>query len=111
MGLLDKQFRFTEAVGELIAFAYNMGYKFTLGDGHRNPKVFGEFGTREGYGSAKSLHKLRLAIDFNLFVDRKYITQECIEYTILHEYWKTLGGAEAISGDPNHFSFEHNGMR
>lgn len=106
-----KQRAFTRMIGNLIVFAYSKGYELSLGDAYRDPRVFGDMGTTRGYGRASSNHKLRLAIDFNLFKDGKYLraTEDYIE---LGEYWESIGGCwGGRFNDGNHFSVVHNGRR
>lgn len=96
----------------LICYAYDKGYELTVGDAYRDPRLHGEHGTKKGYGSAKSVHKQRLAMDLNLFVGGEYITSsEHKAWDELHKYWRGLGGAERVPTDANHFSFEHGGCR
>ena len=98
-------------VHQLIEFAYAMGYELTYGDAYRDPRLHGPLGTKMGYGNSRSCHKIRLAVDFNLFIDGEYKTDE-ESYRPLTEYWKSIGGsAGADFGDANHFSLEHNGVR
>ena len=99
----------------LIAYAYMRGYELTEGDGYRDPRVFGDLdATKDGaYGRKGSLHKLRLAKDYNLFVDDDYITNgKHPAYEDLGTYWESIGGSwGGRFGDANHFSLEHNGRR
>ena len=117
--LREKQSRFVFAVSQLIQFAYSRGYEFTLGDGYRDPRLHGEIGVKMGYGHPKSCHKLRLAIDLNLFADvdgdgdLDYVT-DTAAYKQLGEYWESLHPDARWGGrfeDGNHFSFEHNGNK
>lgn len=108
----QKQRRFTRAVGMLICHAYDLGYELTVGDAYRDPRLHGNHGEKKGYGSANSVHKLRLAADLNLFVGGEYITNsDHPAWDKLHKYWKGLGGADMVPNDANHFSFEHGGFR
>ena len=112
MSLGNKQRQFTLMMGELIVFAYEQGYELTVGDFYRDPRLHGEHGAKKGYGSAKSVHKLRLAGDLNLFVGGEYITSSEHEaWGVLHDYWESLGGAKAVPNDANHFSVEMWGCR
>lgn len=111
MSLSEKQMRFTRKLADLISFAYSMGYGLTFGDAYRDPRLHGEIGEKKSYSHRNSAHKVRLAVDFNLFVNGEYKSGYCEEYKILHDYWQVLGGAPMIENDPNHFSFEHNGVR
>ena len=70
----QKQRRFTKMVAKLIDKATELGYEVSLGDAYRDPRLFGEFGEKKGYGAGRSCHKLRLAIDLNLFKDGIYLT-------------------------------------
>ena len=113
MSLGNKQREFTLAIAELIIYAYEeLEVELTVGDAFRDPRVFGKFGERKGYGTAKSNHKNRLAMDLNLFVDGEWIqSSEHPMWRKLHQYWVKLGGATLIEDDMNHFSFWWNGYR
>lgn len=111
MKLGDKQRLFTSMVAQLIAFAYANGYELTFGDAFRDPRLHGATGEKKGYGSANSCHKLRLAVDFNLFRDGKYL-QGTEQYKELGEFWESIGGSwGGRFNDGNHFALEHDGMR
>jgi hypothetical protein len=104
--LLDMQQLFAQNIGKLIAFAYLNGMELT----------FGESFDDDGIGHMKnSNHYIRLAQDFCLFKDDKYLT-ESDEYEILGSYWKTLyhlnrWGGDFKSQDGNHFSMEFEGRK
>lgn len=109
--LSDKQRRFAKLVPRLIDMAHNLGYEVTLGDAYRDPRVFGNVGEKAGYGNPSSLHKSRLAIDLNLFKDKKYLHDDD-GYKALGEWWESQGGTwGGRFKDPNHFSMEHQGRR
>ena len=102
MGMVDKQNKFAGMVAQLIIFAQQRGYQITFGDAFRDPRVT--------YGHKDSLHRERLAVDLNLFKDGFYIaTDEA--HAPLHDFWDSLGGAERIKGDGNHYSLSYKGMR
>jgi len=95
--LREKQSTFVLMVRDLITFATQSGYEFTFGDawahnGHKKD----------------SNHYIRLAIDLNLFKDGKWIT-DGEDFVPLHDYWDSIGGAQRIIHDMNHFSVEHQG--
>ncbi|MPS58907.1 MAG: M15 family peptidase [Pseudomonas sp.] len=111
MTLGQKQRHFTRLVGLLIEYAYQNGFELTFGDAYRDPRLHGEMGVKKSYSSAKSNHKIRLAVDFNLFKDGKYLTAT-EDYTKLGEYWESLGGCwGGRFNDGNHFSLEHEGFK
>ncbi|MDA3806630.1 MAG: M15 family metallopeptidase [Thiomicrorhabdus sp.] len=116
MSLSGKQQEFAQCVSELIEYAYKKGYGLTFGDAYRDKRVHGDFGVKESYSAAHSVHKLRLAVDFNLFVDDDYISDGLHPgYKDLGKYWKTLHidaswGGDFQSNDANHFSFAHWGV-
>lgn len=113
MTLGQKQRKFTEMIGRLIAWAYANGYELTGGDWYRDPRVHGQVGEKNGYSSANSLHKERLAVDFNLFKDGKYLSRT-EDYAPLGEFWESIGGTwggRFSSPDGNHFSMEHQGRK
>jgi len=113
MTLREKQSLFAYKVGLLLMKVVELGYECTLGDAYRDPRLHGAVGEKLGYGHRKSCHKLRLAIDLNLFKDGKFL-----ETTDGHEelgiWWESIGGTwggRFQPADGNHFSFEHEGMR
>ena len=111
MTLSQKQQQFVLKVSYLIQWAYENGYALTFGDAYRDPRVHGSVGNKQSYSSANSLHKQRLAVDFNLFKDGEYLTRT-EDYQPLGEYWESLGGSwGGRFQDGNHFSIEHNGMK
>jgi hypothetical protein len=67
-------------------------------------------GVRKSYSHPKSAHKVRLALDLNLFKDGIYLEGD--EHTPLGEWWEAQGGAwGGRFGDYNHYSFEHGGIK
>lgn len=113
MTLRQKQSIFLRNVGLLIQYAYEQGYELTAGDAYRDPRVFGEVGDSEGYGRKKSLHKMRLAIDLNLFKNGRYL-QATSDHKPLGDYWESLDINNCWGGrfnDGNHYSMKHEGMR
>ena len=107
----DKQKRFTRHIASLISWAYQQGYALTVGDAYRDPRVFGMVGVMKGYGRARSLHKSRLAMDLNLFIDGEYM-EDSESYRPLGEYWESLDADNVWGGrfnDGNHFSHRHQG--
>ena len=103
MNLSEKQSNFTHMVALLILHAEQLGFKLTFGDAYRSPKV--------EYGHKNSLHRKRLAVDFNLFKGGRYLTATN-DYLPLGEYWESIGGSwGGRFDDGNHFSLEHGGIR
>jgi hypothetical protein len=110
----EKQRQFALMVAQLIIYINSLpGYAVTLGDCYRDPRC--------DYGHPQSLHRQRLAVDINLFVNGEYIT--CVgELADLHwilyekvgKFWENIGGTwggRFAKSDPNHFSLEHDGVR
>jgi D-alanyl-D-alanine carboxypeptidase len=111
MNLFEKQVKFASMVPALIAHAYALGYQVTIGDAYRDARVFGEVGVRKGYGESRSLHKVRLAIDLNLFHDGKYLPLTS-DHEPLGLWWEAQGGTwGGRFNDGNHYSLEHDGMK
>jgi len=116
MKLSDKQKLFSRLVADLIAGIYAMGYSCTLGDAFRDSRVHGAYGEKGSYSASKSLHKLKLAVDINLFDEKgSYITDGGHEaYKRIGEFWMgrhelcEWGGDEGRH-DANHFSLSHDG--
>jgi hypothetical protein len=113
MTLGEQQRLFMRLLPKLISYAHSMGYELTLGDGYRDPRVFGAVGVKQGYGHAKSAHKQRLAIDLNLFKDGEFLTST-EAHRFLGDYWKKQhvscrwGGD---FGDGNHYALERDGIK
>ena len=110
-----KQQRFTLMAAKLIQHIYAEGYTATFGDAYRDPRVHGAHGTKKAgsYSAAGSVHKLRLAVDLNLFKDGKFLAQS-EDHRPLGEYWESMGGAwggRFSSPDGNHYSLEHGGRK
>ena len=104
-GLREKQSRFVLMVALLIGFADLRGYELTFGDAYRDPRV--------KHGHPHSLHRSRLAVDFNVFKEGKYVGGAAEEYEELGVFWEALGGTWGGRFDPidgPHFSLAHNGM-
>lgn len=103
MGMVDKQARFTWMIALLVIHAKHLGYQLTYGDAYRDPRVIFP------YSHENSNHKRRLAVDFNLFKEGKYLTKD-EDYAPLRKYWVSIGGADGIDNDANHFSVEYGGI-
>ena len=113
MTLGEKQELFMLLLPRLLDKAYEMGYKMRGGDLFRDPRVFGKVGEKEGYGHSRSCHKLKLAIDINLFRNGKWLT-ETEDHRQLGEWWEGLHPLCRWGGrfdDGNHYSLEHEGMK
>jgi hypothetical protein len=119
MSTSQLQQEFAYQIAALIGYAYSRGYALTFGDAFRDPRAFGEFGVKPkgSYAEAHSVHKVRLAIDLNLFVDGKYVTDKNNPaYQELGSFWKqqhelARWGGDFHKGDANHFSFEYQGYK
>ncbi|MEQ5318017.1 M15 family metallopeptidase [Providencia vermicola] len=110
MSMVDKQNRFTGMVAKLIIFAQENGYQLTFGEAFRT-KEQAALNEKAGKGISKSLHTERLAVDFNLFKDGKWLTASS-DHKPLGEYWESIGGSwGGRFNDGNHYSLEHNGVR
>jgi len=70
-------------VPRLIDKAIEMGFEVTLGDAYRDPRC--------PYGSKSSRHKVRLAIDLNLFRDGVYLS-DTEDHAPLGIWWEEQGG-------------------
>jgi len=111
MTLGDKQRKFSRMVPRLIDKAHELGLEVSFGDAYRDPRLHGELGVKKGYGAKNSCHKLRLAIDLNLFRDGVYL-QSTEDHRELGEWWESQGGTwGGRFNDGNHYSLEHNGCK
>jgi hypothetical protein len=109
--LRQKQSKFAILAAKLILRAVELGYEVTFGDAYRDPRLHGALGEKKGYGHPSSCHKLRLAIDLNLFKDGVYITDSA-GHEELGQWWELQGGAwGGRFNDFNHYSLEHEGNK
>lgn len=93
--LRQRQIEFMRRVPLLIQRAFALGYEVTGGDLFRDARC--------RYGAAKSLHKLRLAIDLNLFRDGRYL-ERTEDHRPLGEWWESIGGVwGGRFDDGNHY--------
>jgi hypothetical protein len=104
VNLVEKQAAFAQAIARLIQHADALGYQVTFGDAYRDARVT--------YGSEHSLHRIRLAVDLNVFRDGVYLTDGS-EYEDLGLFWESIPGAcwGGRFKDGNHFSFGHGGYK
>jgi len=99
--LLERQMMFAQMLPYLLLKVEELGYKYTLGDAYRDPRC--------PYGSERSLHRSRLAIDLNLFKlgpngEVTYI-QDDEGHKELGAWWESVGGTWGGKGnDFNHYS-------
>ncbi|HHY8164994.1 TPA: M15 family metallopeptidase [Escherichia coli] len=112
MKLSEKQQLFAVMIADLIHWAQEHGYRLTFGEAYRTPEQ-AALNAKSGKGIRNSIHTLRLAVDFNLFINGKY-QADTDAYRPLGEYWESIGGTwggRFSRADGNHFSLEHNGVK
>lgn len=96
MALRKKQSRFVKMVALLVQYAELLGYELTYGD------TYAQVGHKPN-----SFHYKRLAVDFNLFKDGKFLT-ETSDHEPLGKFWKFIGGTwggDFKNKDGNHYSY------
>lgn len=109
MTLGEKQELFMRLLPRLIDHAHELGFEVRGGDLFRDERVHGKFGEKGGYGARHSMHKLRLAIDLNLFRDGVYL-QDTEDHAELGEWWEEQHELCRWGGrfrDGNHYSLGH----
>ncbi|ENF4758478.1 M15 family peptidase, partial [Escherichia coli] len=87
MNLSEKQQLFAVMIADLIHWAQEHGYRLTFGEAYRTPEQ-AALNAKTGKGIRNSLHTLRLAVDFNLFINGEYQT-DTDAYRPLGEYWES----------------------
>jgi hypothetical protein len=110
--LREKQSLFVRLVSQLIQRATEMGYELTFGETYRTPEQ-AILNAKAGKGIKNSLHTERLAVDFNLFKDGRYLAHT-EDHMKLGEYWEALHPLCRWGGrfnDGNHYSLEHEGRK
>lgn len=130
--LLQKQFRFSKMIAELVVWVYEQGYTVQKGDSWRSTDKLYVPGGDEGFEDdlkysyqellfynkktqvTHSKHNDRLAEDLLVWKDFKQLTKE--QYRPLGEKWESMGGkwggrfgvkkenyANEIGWDSSHF--------
>ena len=113
--LQSKQAVFAHLVAQLIYNLNQQGYDVTFGEAYRPPET-ADLYAKQGRGIAKSLHTKRLAIDLNLFLNGKYLT-ETDEYLVAGLMWEGYSTKDIVCcwggrfKDGNHFSVMHDGIK
>ena len=103
--LSDRQRKFASMVPRLIDKAIELGYGVTLGDAYRDPRVHGAMGEKKSYSASASKHKIRLAIDLNLFKGATFL-QKTEDHKPLGEWWESVGGIwGGRFNDGNHYEW------
>lgn len=128
MKLGKKQELFMRLLPGLINKAHSLGFEIRGGDLFRDPRVHGAFGVgilehmkklfnlvgiKFGYGHKNSCHKLKLAIDLNLFKNGRLVTSTS-GHRELGEWWEKQHPDCRWGGrfkDGNHYSLTHWGAR
>lgn len=119
MSLSEKQIRFTSLVSVFIQLVYDeLGMGLTFGEVYRPTVTQEEYIKRGLSKTMNSKHLKRLAVDFNLFIDGKYISDKEM-YRPLGELWESLGGRWGgrfgvergqypylVGWDANHFEYD-----
>lgn len=118
--LSDKQKLMTWCLPLLLNRIHNEGYECTLGDAYRDERSHGGFGEviksvlgGRVYGRRWSVHKIRLAIDLNLFKDGVYLTQT-EDHKVFGLFWESLDPGCRWGGhynDGNHYSIIYRGRQ
>ena len=113
MTLGEKQELFMKLLPRLIDKAHELGFKVRGGDLFRDPRLHGAVGEKKGYGHSKSCHKIKLAIDLNLFKGSKFLSAT-VDHEELGMWWEVQHPDCRWGGrfkDGNHYSITHEGMQ
>lgn len=113
MRLGQAQELFMRQLPRLIDKAHELGFEIRGGDLFRDPRSHGKIGKRIAYGHAFSCHKLKLAIDLNLFKDGEYMSST-EDHRELGEWWEAQHELNCWGGrfnDGNHYSMTWEGMK
>ncbi len=112
----ERQSAFVLKVVKLINFADSMGYALTFGEAWRPPEMAAIY-AKQGKGIKNSLHTDRLAIDFNLFKDGKWLTST-EDHRPLGQFWESLSDAQVTcvwggswGNDGNHYAVAEGGRK
>ncbi len=95
---------FAGNVSKLIRYINEQGYTCTFGEAWRTPEM-AEIYAKRGTGIKRSLHCERRAIDLNLFLEGKYLT-DGNAHKPFGDYWESLDPRNRWGGrfnDGNHY--------
>lgn len=111
MSLTEHQYEFTKDVADLIIYAQIVGIKLTFGEVYRTKYQQVKYVNDGLSNTLLSLHRKRLAVDFNFFVDGKLTYQkEAVQE--LGDYWESLSPLNKWGGNWKSFKdiphFERN---
>lgn len=119
MTLLQKQVLFTMLIAHFIEKISASGYAVTFGEAWRSDET-AKLNEAEGKGISNSLHRLRLAMDLNLFKNGVLLTS-VEDYRPLGEFWESCSdpkgdyvccwGGRFSKPDADHFSISHQGVK
>lgn len=112
MTLSQHQRKFARLLPYLIDYIYTSGYEVTIGEVFRPPETAALY-AKQGRGSARSLHTLKLAVDLNLFFNGRYL-QSWRDHEPFGLFWEDLDkecrwGGRFKSRDGNHYSLAWKG--
>ena len=113
MKLGQKQELFSRLRHQLEGYILEQGYQIRGGELWRS-QAAAEAYAAQGIGIKNSAHRLKLAVDINLFKDGVYLTKTA-DHRIFGEYWEGLHdlcrwGGRFKRRDGNHYSLYHNGV-
>lgn len=138
LGTLQR--KFTLATAKLIEHIYDSGFEATYDEAHRTdeqaaintltiaqrervalltkgefPALAAAIAASKAKGINHSVHRLRLAVDLNLFKDGHFLT-DAADYLPFGAWWKSAFGQYNARwggdwGDADHFSFEYGGVK
>ena len=105
MSLGKDQELFASLLPSLLTKAFELGFQVRIGDCYRDPRAHGEMGEQGPYGNKNSNHKLKCAVDLNLFKDGVYLTTT-EDHRELGEWWEEQHEQTRWGGaydDSNHY--------
>src|SRR6185369_9566119 len=99
-------------MADWVIWVYEQGYELTDGEAYRTPEQ-AALNAARGTGIANTLHTIRLARDYNLFKNGKYLTTT-ESWRVVGEKWESMHELARWGGrwgDGNHLSLEHEGRK
>jgi len=105
MNLGKRQELFASLLPALLDRAFRLGFDVRIGDCFRDPRAHGEMGEQGPYGNKNSNHKLKCAVDLNLFREGVYLTTT-EDHRELGEWWDEqheLTRWGGVYDDSNHY--------
>lgn len=113
--LAQAQRLFAQILGQFLVELYRQNYEVSVGEAWRSDTE-AQLQAQKGAGITNSLHRIRLAIDLNVFADNVWL-QTVADLEPVGAIWKSMhplccwGGDFSTRPDADHYSLTWQGIK